>query len=66
MSQWTDPDWREDVHTWIHGVLAELGAEVTGPIEQPHIVPWSTVMRVPTGGCSIGPVTCAPRPARAS
>src|SRR5918994_1064398 len=53
MSQWTDPEWQAGAHAWIHDALAGLGARVTGPIEQPHIVPWSTVMRVPTGGGNV-------------
>lgn len=50
MAEWTDPDWQAEAHAWIHDSLAGLGARVTGPIEQPHVVPWSTVMRVPTDG----------------
>jgi hypothetical protein len=45
---WTDPRWVAEVHAWIHA-----RADVTGPIEQPHVVPWSTVLRAPT---SDGPV----------
>jgi Phosphotransferase enzyme family len=41
--RWLEPEWRADVEAWI-----TARAEVTGPIEQPHIHPWSTVMRVPT------------------
>jgi Phosphotransferase enzyme family len=41
--EWTDPRWLADAHAWIHE-----RADVTGPIEQPHVVPWSTVLRVPT------------------
>jgi hypothetical protein len=40
---WTDPRWKADAERWIHE-----HAEVTAEIEQPHIRPWSTVMRVPT------------------
>ena len=50
MSHWTDPSWQAEAHAWIHRELERLGAVVVGPIEQPHVVPWSTVMRVPTGG----------------
>jgi hypothetical protein len=46
---WTDPDWLAEAHAWIEA----QGIEPTGPIEQPHIRPWSTVLRVPTAG---GPV----------
>ena len=50
MLEWTDPGWQAEAHAWIHGELEQLGAGIVGPIEQPHVVPWSTVMRVPTGG----------------
>jgi hypothetical protein len=50
MSPWTDPSWQAEAHAWIHAGLERLGTGVIGPIEQPHVVPWSTVMRVPTGG----------------
>lgn len=33
---------------WIHARVAELGLAITGRIEQPHLQPWSTVLRVPT------------------
>jgi len=49
MPPWTDPSWQAEAHAWIHAELARLGAAVVGPVEQPHVVPWSTVMRVPTG-----------------
>jgi hypothetical protein len=40
---WTDPTWLAEAHAWI-GERVEL----TGPIEQPHLTPWSTVLRAPT------------------
>jgi aminoglycoside phosphotransferase (APT) family kinase protein len=45
---WTDPRWLAEVHAWIHA-----HARVTGAIEQPHVRPWSTVLRAPTAD---GPV----------
>jgi hypothetical protein len=48
MADWTDPRWLAEVHDWIRG-----HADVTGPIEQPHVRPWGTVLRAPTTG---GPV----------
>jgi Phosphotransferase enzyme family len=45
---WTDPVWLDGAHAWIAGEMRRLGTEVTGAIEQPHIRPWSTVLRVPT------------------
>jgi hypothetical protein len=45
---WQDPDWLATAHAWIHAELAGLGRSVSGPIEQPHVRSWSTVLRVPT------------------
>jgi hypothetical protein len=41
---WTDTGWQRSAHAWIRRQV-----EVTGPITQPHVRPWSTTMRVPTG-----------------
>ncbi len=45
---WQQPVWVEEAHAWIRAHLADLGRSLAGPIEQPHVYPWSTVMRVPT------------------
>lgn len=45
---WTDAGWRAGADAWIDERLGELGLKRTGPIEQPHVQAWSTVMRVPT------------------
>ena len=34
--------------SWINEQLAVLGIEVVGGIDQPHVRPWATVLRVPT------------------
>jgi Phosphotransferase enzyme family len=47
-SPWRDPAWVAGAHAWIEQQTARLGLIRTGVIEQPHIYPWSTVMRVPT------------------
>lgn len=46
--RWRDPDFVAQAHAWIDGRLDELGLSRTGEVEQPHVVDWSTVMRVPT------------------
>jgi hypothetical protein len=46
--KWTQPDWLEDAYRWIHDQLGRLDRQVTGSIEQPHVRPWGTVMRIPT------------------
>jgi len=48
VSGWTDPLWIAAAHGWIHAQLEGLGSALAGPIEQPHVRPWATVMRVPT------------------
>jgi hypothetical protein len=50
---WTDELWLAAAHEWIHQRVEELGTTVTRPIEQPHVRPWATAMRVPTDA---GPV----------
>lgn len=42
------PGWFEQASVWIHAELERQGIEVSGPIEQPHSRPWSTVLRVPS------------------
>lgn len=45
---WEDSSWLAGACEWVEGELARLGLRRTGEIEQPHIYPWSTVLRVPT------------------
>ena len=45
---WTQPGWLETAKNWIKVELNRLGINLVGPFEQPHIRPWSTVIRVPT------------------
>jgi hypothetical protein len=49
MTTWADPAWLAEAHEWIHENVTRLGAGPVGTIDQHHIYPWSTVMRVPTG-----------------
>jgi hypothetical protein len=46
--RWRDPAWLAGAHDWIDIRLDELGRARIGEIEQPHVYPWSTVLRVPT------------------
>lgn len=52
-TMWQDPDWLAQVHRWIQRELAAQVITITGPIDQFHIRPWSTVMRVPTDGGNV-------------
>lgn len=45
---WTRPDWFEQASGWIQAELARHSIDLVGAIEQPHVRPWSTVLRVPT------------------
>jgi hypothetical protein len=47
---WTDAHWLAGVEGWLEGRLQELGLQPTAAVEQPHIRPWSTVLRIPTTG----------------
>src|SRR5215213_3386730 len=45
---WAQPGWREQASAWIYAELEQRGVTIVGAIEQPHVRPWSTVLRVPT------------------
>jgi hypothetical protein len=47
---WTDSAWLASAHLWVEQQMAGLGMSITGPIEQPHVVWWSTVLKVPSDG----------------
>jgi hypothetical protein len=48
---WLDPAWQEEALGWAERKLAGLGRRIDGgPIEQPHVRPWSTALRIPTDG----------------
>jgi Phosphotransferase enzyme family len=48
--RWTEPAWRTDAERWIRERSEELGRSLLGAIEQPHVRPWGTAMRVVTDG----------------
>ena len=48
MSDWASPAWLEEATDWIDERLVVAGTRRTGPVEQPHLRPWATVLRVPT------------------
>ena len=50
---WSSAEWREGAVAWIDAALAAAGLERTGEVEQPHLRPWATVLRVPTAGGSL-------------
>ena len=46
--QWRERAWRTGAVRWAERRLAERDIDVTGKPEQIHVVPWSTVIRLPT------------------
>jgi hypothetical protein len=50
---WTEPAWLDSARDWIHSQFERLGLELAGEIEQPHVMPWSTVLR---GTTASGPI----------
>ncbi len=45
---WHDPDWLKQANDWIQAEAKRQSIRIIGPIEQPHVYPWSTVLRVST------------------
>lgn len=45
---WLDPDWRANALDWVEAELARLSRAISGEVTQPHVMPWSTAMRIPT------------------
>lgn len=50
---WSTLAWRERAVAWVDGSLAAAGLARTGEVEQPHLRPWATVLRVPTTGGTV-------------
>jgi hypothetical protein len=50
MGDWTSQGFLDAAHAWIRAQTARLSLSVDGEIEQIHVQPWSTVLRVPTRG----------------
>jgi len=53
MPLWSDPGWLNDAAAWIERELARLGLTRTGALEQTHVRPWSTALRVPVSGADL-------------
>ncbi|WP_394842414.1 hypothetical protein LZC95_35765 [Pendulispora brunnea] len=45
---WGSADWRAQAVAWLDERLAAVGIERTGEVEQPHLRPWATALKVPT------------------
>lgn len=47
---WLESTWQAEAISWVDQQLERLDRHRTGPVEQSHVRPWSTVMAVPTDG----------------
>jgi len=45
---WASDGWRADAVAWLDEQLGAAGIRRTGDVEQPHLRPWATVLKVPT------------------
>jgi hypothetical protein len=45
---WSSDEWVAQATAWIDGRLEAAGVERSGGVEQPHLRPWATILRVPT------------------
>ncbi len=52
-TNWTERAWLTKATTWLTTKLHEQNIELTGAIDQPHVRPWATVLRVPTSAGTI-------------
>jgi hypothetical protein len=48
MRQWSTPEWRAEATTWLDERLTAAGITRIGPLEQPRVRPWATVLRADT------------------
>ena len=56
----TDASFITEAHAWTREACRSLGTVITGPIEQIHLQPWSSVFRVPTMRDAVYVKCCGP------
>jgi hypothetical protein len=57
---WEQADWLDEAVGWIERRLDGLGLRATGSVQQPHVRPWSTVLRIPTAAGDVWFKACMP------
>jgi hypothetical protein len=57
---WSSPEWRAHAVSWLDERLASAGIERRGNVEQPHLEPWATVLKVPTNAGVVWMKAAAP------
>ena len=45
---WQESHWLKEAHDWIRSETERQSIHIDGEIAQPHVYPWSTVLRIPT------------------
>lgn len=58
--RWADPTWRASAEGWIRQTVEAGGGSVTGPIGNVRFLPWSAVLRAPTGAGDVYFKACGP------
>lgn len=53
LAVWSTAAWRDSATAWADDALAAHGIRRTGAVDQPHLRPWSTVLRLPTTAGSV-------------
>src|SRR5262249_51955251 len=48
VAPWTEPAWLAEAHLWIDAQLDRLALVPEGTVEQRHVRPWATALRIPT------------------
>jgi len=56
---WGDPQFIGAAHAWLREVADDQAIELTGPIEQIHVRPWSTVFRATAGESALFLKVCS-------
>ena len=57
---WSQFEWLERAGLWVDAALEREGYSLSGSLEQVHVRPWSTVLRVPADGGDFYFKACAP------
>jgi Phosphotransferase enzyme family len=57
---WEQADWLDEAVGWVEAELERLGRRATGHVQQPHVRPWSTVLRIPTAEGDVWFKACMP------
>jgi hypothetical protein len=57
---WATAEWRDQALAWADDHLAAAGLARDGQVTQPHLRPWATVLRIPTGGGPVWLKACSP------